>query len=166
MSGHGEADKGKHSQASVFDFLDLELFEVTRNEGCEDTAGVANIVSRELVVGEDRILILRSRGFQVVSTLGFNPMHNKEFESKETRERDRELKGSSGSVPEDIGVGDFLSEDTSYTEHGPSAMYALGLTVRIENLGVSGSYRVRKKYQKMDKGSAGNEMTKLTRLLT
>jgi hypothetical protein len=94
--------------------------------------GVANIVGRELVLRENGILILRTGVLQVISTLGLNPVHNKEFKGKESGERDRELHCSSGSVPEDIRVGDLLSEDTGNTEHGPTAMNTFSLAARLD----------------------------------
>jgi hypothetical protein len=84
-------------------------------------------MGRELVLGEDRVLVLRTGVLQVITTLGFNPMHDKELKGKETREGDRKLHGGGSSVPEDLGVCDFLSEDTGNSEHGPTAMDTFSL---------------------------------------
>ena len=55
-------------------------------------------------------------------------MHHEELKGDEASKVKGQLKSSTGSVPEDIRVGDFLNKDASNTEHGPPGVNALGLS--------------------------------------
>ena len=49
LSGHGETNESKHGKTAILELLNFELLEVSRDERSEDTAGVADLVGRELV---------------------------------------------------------------------------------------------------------------------
>lgn len=121
LCSHCETNECEHGKAAVFQLLHLELIKAAGHEGGEDAAGVADLMRRELVGCEDRILVLRSRVQDIVSTLGLNPVHHEKLESDETSKVEGQVNGGTGGVPENIRVSDLLNEDAGNAKHGPPA---------------------------------------------
>jgi hypothetical protein len=132
LGSHDEANEGEHSKASVLNLLNLKLLHAAGDKGSK--AWVANLMGSSLVLWEQRVNISRAWVVEVLNPLELDKVSGEELESKQTGDTKWQIGLSSSLVPEDIGAGDLLDQDTGNGRHGYAAMHALGFHVPPERL--------------------------------
>ena len=131
-----ETSEGNHGEAAVLDLLELEVIEVSGDNGGEDATGVTDFVSRELEVTVEGVGVDGAGLFEVAPATDLNVVHHEELSTNEGGDAERELDVLRGGVEVNVGLHDGLAKDTSDTEHGPAAVLELSLAPDFEVLGV------------------------------